>query len=44
MERIFDEVLYFIDNMEPRDWVLVLGGVILIGYLCLKSIGSKLHY
>ena len=44
MDRFVDEVLYFIDNMEPRHWVLVLGGVIVVGYMCMKSMGTKLHY
>jgi hypothetical protein len=44
MDRIANEVLSFIDQMEPQHWVYVLAGVILIGYLCLKTMGTKLHF
>jgi len=44
MEKAVDEVLYFIDNMEPQHWLYVLAGALLVGYLCMKSLGTKLHY
>ncbi len=44
MEKIADEVLSFINHMEPRHWVLVLAGVILFGVICMKSVGSRSHY
>jgi hypothetical protein len=44
MEKFAYQVLDFIERMEPQHWVYVLAGVILIGYLCLKSVGQRSHY
>ena len=34
MEKIANEVLYFIDQMEPQHWVFVLAGVVVGGVWC----------
>jgi hypothetical protein len=41
LEQIEDEVLYFIDHMEPKDWVIVLAALIVFGLVCMKGIGSR---
>lgn len=44
MERFFDHVLLFINRMEPQHWIFVLAGVILVGFACLKGMGTRSHY
>ena len=44
MEKIVDEVLYFISHMEPQHWVLALAGVIVVGIVCMKGMGTRSQY
>jgi hypothetical protein len=44
MVKFAYQVVDFIEQMEPQHWVYVLAAVILVGYLCLKSVGNRLHY
>ena len=43
METIADEVLSFVNHMEPQHWVLALAGVIVVGFVCMKGVGSRTH-
>ncbi len=44
MEKIASEVLTFIEHMEPHHWLFVLAGVIVVGVICMKGMGSRSHY
>ena len=44
MEKIANEVLSFINHMEPQHWLFVLAGVIVVGFVCMKGMGSRSHY
>lgn len=44
MEKIANEVVSFIEHMEPHHWVLVLAAVVVVGFVCLKSIGTRTNY
>ena len=44
MERIVNEVLSFVDRMESQHWLIALAGVIVVGLLCLKGMGSRSDY
>ena len=44
MGRIADEVLSLVNHMEPQHWVFVLAGVIVVGVVCMKGMGSRSHY
>jgi hypothetical protein len=44
LDKYWDQFLYMIDHSQPQHWIMVLAGVILVGYLLLKSMGSKPHY
>ena len=41
MEKITIEVLSFINHMEPRHWLYALAGVIVVGVVCMKGMGSR---
>jgi hypothetical protein len=43
VERFENEVLYYVDRMEPYDWVMVLAVVIVVGFVCMKGMGSRLN-
>ncbi|MEI8372945.1 MAG: hypothetical protein WCJ35_08960 [Planctomycetota bacterium] len=38
------EVLAFIDRMEPQHWLIALAGVIVVGLVCMKGMGSRSHH
>jgi len=44
IEKYWYDLLYIIDHSEPQHWVMVLAGVIVVGYACMKSIGARSHY
>ena len=44
MEKILNEVLYFVNQMQPQHWVLALAGVIVVGFACMKGMGSRSSY
>ena len=41
MERLANEVLSVINQMEPRHWVLVLAGMVVVGLVFLKGMGAR---
>jgi hypothetical protein len=44
MERIEYEVMEWIYNSQPYEWVLILFGVIVIGAICMKSGSNKSNF
>ena len=44
MEQIADEVLSFVNEMTPQHWLFALAGVIVVGFVCMKGMGSRSHY
>jgi len=44
MEKIANEVLFFIDRMESQHWLIALAGVIVVGLVCMKGMGARSHY
>ena len=44
MDKLLDEVLLFVNHMQPQHWILVLAGVIVVGFVCMKGMGSRSHY
>ena len=41
MQRFEYEVLYWINNLQPHEWVMLLVGVIVVGAVCMKGIGGR---
>ncbi len=41
MERVQYEVLHFINNLQPHEWVMILAGVIVVGAVCMKGMGRS---
>ena len=33
-----------IDSMDTQEWMLVLIGVIVVGFLCMRGFGSRSQY
>ena len=42
VERYWNNFLLYIDHMQPSDWILVLAGVIVVGFVFLKSMGCAI--
>ena len=41
MARVEYEVLWWINHLQPHEWVMLLAGVIVVGAICMKGIGGK---
>jgi hypothetical protein len=37
-------VIHYADRLNPQQWLLVLGAVIIIGLLCMRGFGSRKQY
>jgi hypothetical protein len=37
-------VIHYADRLNPQQWLLVLGVVIIIGLVCLRGFGSRSQY
>ncbi len=44
MQQIIQSALRTIDRLGPTEWVLVLGGVIVVGLFCMRGFGSRSGY
>ncbi len=41
MARIEVEVNYWINNLQPHQWIMILAGVIVIGAVCMKGMANR---
>jgi len=39
--QIEDEVLYWINNLQPHEWLMIMVGVIVVGAVCMKGISNR---
>jgi len=44
MAHIEGELLYWINNLQPHHWVMILAGAVVIGTIFLKSAGNKSRF
>lgn len=44
MYSVVRSVVRFFEQMRPEEYVLVLGAVVLTGFLCLRGFGSRSRY
>jgi hypothetical protein len=42
--QFYNEVMRLAEHMGTRDWVLVLAGLMIFGWLCLRGFGSRSSY
>jgi hypothetical protein len=42
--QFYDAVMRVAEHMGPQDWVLVLAGLVIFGWLCLRGFGSRSSY
>jgi len=38
------DVIRYASRLDPQQWLLVLIGVIVVGFLCLRGFGSRSQY
>ena len=38
------ELFRYASRLDPQQWLLVLGGVIIVGLVCLRGFGSRSQY
>ena len=44
MSHYVNKVLRFIETMNTQEWMLVLFGVVLVGFFCMRGFGSRSKY
>jgi len=42
--HLWREVMRVVNSMGTQEWVLVLVGVIVVGFFCLRGFGSRSQY
>ena len=44
MTRLFHDALRYLERLDTQGWVLLLLGVIVVGFFCLRGFGSRSNY
>ena len=44
MYGLLRELMRYVDRIGPQGWLLVLAGVIIVGVICLRGLGSRSNY
>lgn len=44
MSHMIQEVLRYADRLGTQEWALLLIGVIVVGFFCLRGFGSRSKY
>ncbi len=44
MNELLDWIIHLIEGLEPQHWWVVFAMVILIGFWCMKGLGSRKSY
>jgi hypothetical protein len=44
MGKYLREVIRFLEQLNTQEWVLVLLGLVIVGFLCMRGFGSRSNY
>ena len=44
MGKYVREVIRFLEQLDTQEWVLVLLGLVVVGFLCMRGFGSRSDY
>jgi hypothetical protein len=44
LEHIFRDLARYSHNMQPKQWLMLLLASIIVGFFCLRGIGSRKNY
>jgi hypothetical protein len=44
MNHLINDVMRTIDRMGTEEWALALGGLIIVGLICMRGFGSRSGY
>ena len=44
LSHLYHQTERFLQHLEPRHWVFILAGMILVGLVCLRGFGSRSNY
>ena len=44
MSKFYRDVLRFLEQLDTQEWVLVLMGLVVVGFLCMRGFGSRSDY
>ena len=43
MGHLWHDVMRVINSLDREEWALVLAGMIIVGFFCLRGLGSRLR-
>ena len=44
MGQVWRQVMRHIEHMDSQEWMLVLFGVVIVGFICMRGFGSRSDY
>ncbi len=44
LSHLYHQTERFLERLEPRHWVIILAGMIVVGLFCLRGFGSRSNY
>jgi hypothetical protein len=44
MEHFFNDLVRYVNHMDAQEWVYVLAGMLIVGFVCMRGFGSRSSY
>ena len=44
MSHLYHELVRYLERLGPREWVMILAAMIIVGVVCLRGFGSRSNY
>jgi hypothetical protein len=44
MGQFYRQVIRFLEQLDTQEWVLVLLGLVVVGFVCMRGFGSRSDY
>ena len=44
MGKYLREIVRFLEQLDTQEWVLILLGLVVVGFLCMRGFGSRSDY
>ncbi|MGQ9573816.1 MAG: hypothetical protein ACUVUC_00720 [Thermoguttaceae bacterium] len=44
LEHVYRELMRMVNRLDAQEWLLILAGVVVVGWVCLRGFGSRSSY
>ncbi len=44
MDKYLDKALFYVNQMQPKHWLFLVIGMIVVGLVCMKGTATRSHY